>query len=1176
MPSSNSESSFCNNDQISQCCDDENNDNSSIGTTSTGNEEDQVMEINDKNDSCFGGFHYDNVFMLTQQQENDYEGDDDDDDEKEGGESIEAATTSAVSIANLGFITQQQEEEQRSESDHDDNSQRCSTSSNKSAMSFTHIGNCDNNGKDYGNDEKQQGNPGEEGDENHHQDKSVHVPNTTKNGSFNKADNDDTIGDLPDTLNAQKSNNNERTVQINQEDSKRLLFFDEKIGQEHKGSGFSENSSFSSNCTSTGTVDEQGNVSEIMVHFEESKVDHNEDSKDGYGRSSSLQSNILYCNNHQQLNDDMVGFTEDSQSIIQASDERDLKETEAIDLLNEKNKEMDIVENNSNHYVKQSQDLKCNHTDCIEECNDDDNESVTTAHHDNKMNRLEAEVEKEALDKNSKEENISENNDLKKNYSDTNEKHMQDSDQNHREYILNDEVKVFDEGGVNNATFKSEVDSSMTPLYVYNGITQSLPTQLHNSSIPQYHEYADTKKVSDTCQHSQSSRRKETIDHYQLDSNDESMYAASTEMINSENNLSQLMQHDDDENTHVSHDTLYDKSTVPLQTPTKSPVESKPAHTSPPNSGSGETMTIIGSYTENSHTLKTNLNDDLESPDKSQTKDIDLGDTMVQYRNAATSSPHSTAETSTLSQQNESEETITITGEDLITSTKTTQQNENSVSSKFESNKSLLGPTPTQTIDTLSYPNDYENKYSEIEKAKNETTAHKSNQSNVKERCENRSIDEAPIGTNNSMVSSHTMTTSQNLLESPQEKSATTDSAKITSKSTTKDDIIDSEGEEMKKEKSKHANRQHKSERRDSTSFSFLPPSPGKRQDKVSNDPIDEVEVRKRKLTFMQDTKENLDDDIVEDPSQVDVDLAKASSKDTPSMDNPVKKAEAYILTDTQPDEDADHEQQKTKKTEYKRIKRGIMTASLERDSRDETIVTSHNNIAEDENEWFDDDDEDSDESDVELQSQTTCDIKSMLQTLKEVNVDELKQNLVNHSVFSLKNAQEKIDALTTRNKKLRGMNKRHEEEKNQLKKKLKVANARLDEKTKLCQDMKAKLEELQPLIEVIQSLGLRKQDKSTPKRNRSLAKKKRFKQSSPVQKDKDKDEENSDASEQESSISDDDQKPRKLTFQTPKNAHSSKRKNDVGVVTISDRKTRMKKRAKGNITFQVSFNYNI
>ena len=835
---------------------------------------------------------------------------------------------------------------------------------------------------------------------------------------------------------------------------------------------------------------------------------------------------------------------------------------------------------------------------------------------------------------------------------------------------------------------------SMTPMYVYNGITQSLPTQM--PTTPNNGESL-TKNAS-TTQDQLSPEVKESSGSHLFEFDNDSLYGASTEVIKSPcsqkheslkvnvndlNSVGELVSNNNSlyevstdkiksQNVKSQNET-YENSNLSrndscVKTPVKSSSEGHVQHSS--------TDTIEKASLLCDGIVKPNVMKDLHCSEETKTIDGDLVGSDEAFDD---------------SQSDKDRKSIEIC--------ESNQLDSDTKSSASKSNTSLLGPTPSQSNDMLSYPHDYPNECSKQDKriesdkikGREVTPCGKFNTMNREKNCsyENPRIDESAF---HDGKSSGALQTSQNLSEILQEKACLSRTKTLT-KLPVRDDIVDSEGEE---DKSKSDGEQlHNGGKRSPPPLTFLPPSPGSRkeaQDLVIVSPrlkhasslIENnvrmkprnIESKKRGSELIDggDYKGDIGDEIVEDPSQTVHDMnlqtdeigVKATSNTNYEHGKLVLKGSGMIaenpphatsdtlqfpaetiktreamesnkieetlcsLTDTQPNDEQTNECRR----DLKRLRRGSeMKMEENRQTKVRTILddTLHENSFGKENgkedylirrsEYYDADNEpESDnettaecqsfEVDEVVHSQSTSDIKATLQSLKDINVSKLKQCLETFPVESMKGAKEEIDALRKKNKELQKMNKLHLREKSELQKRLNSMSGKLEEKRKLCDEMKAQLDEVHSLIEVVQAMNVTREKSTSKGSSKKLSKKKKAKQALDQYQSDGGEEEKIKNSDQESidkgnskklskkkrtkkasdpyqsdgegggrekfknsdqeSITTDIQKPRKLNFQTPEAPRDIQRKT-VGIVTGSGRKKRNKKRSNGNITFQVS-----
>jgi len=208
--------------------------------------------------------------------------------------------------------------------------------------------------------------------------------------------------------------------------------------------------------------------------------------------------------------------------------------------------------------------------------------------------------------------------------------------------------------------------------------------------------------------------------------------------------------------------------------------------------------------------------------------------------------------------------------------------------------------------------------------------------------------------------------------------------------------------------------------------------------------------------------------------------------------------------------------------------------------------------------------DDDDDDYDAEInyidttQSQSTRDIKSQLFKLKRMNVKKLKDQLMKSPVHSSKATRKKIEKLTKQNKLLTKSNKKFARDNKKMKMKVSSITAKLKEKKNLCAEMKSQLDQLQSLLEVVQKIGFEGEN------NRNKQKRKKSASSKGVCGTTRAD--TSPHLETDRGSNDEAQEtPRKkLAYHSPKSGKKS-----LGLVSSSPRKRKKVQRSKGNVTFK-------
>jgi hypothetical protein len=768
-----------------------------------------------------------------------------------------------------------------------------------------------------------------------------------------------------------------------------------------------------------------------------------------------------------------------------------------------------------------------------------------------------------------------------------------------------------------NANTKSS--SSMTPsLYVYNGITQSLPTQL-TMSLPENNSKQDDSiqnhndvqyknemvQVGFNHEHqhelpqSQSKHQNAQLD---LSSCEKNVRGVGVEGIQSPDTTQEMPQKSNESSgcNQSNIDIFNGGSTEGMKSPTVPKSQNDSNNENGGNNTSNEEMedhfenseqTFPPSYNAPTMQFEASLKSPSYDTSQNTVKTSDINNNLSNSKQPPVSKEVETNDgvvaDRILHEKEDSNKNTANLGNTKI---------DNPIANY---NPSLLGPTPTPTHDTLSYPLDHLGECNEMKDVKNqiieinESSHTKKDQRSNDCLNPNEALDYGSIPQTTAKVIT---------LSSKKEKDNRID--QTFNKKITKDDIVDSDGEEAKFD---HAGGKTGRQR----SFTFLPPSPGKRQESNSDNEINRKYSPNEKVQVENCNKrDEIVDEIVEDPSQNEALVSKSSKIatneericpliDTQPRDDIVEdpsQNEALVsksskiaeneermcpLIDTQPDE----LQQQSSETNFIRIKHGTDSAV---DNAKDVVETYSSHSETDENEFgsdadmnFNDEDEDDDcqECDPNEEylddvaptefSQTTSAIKSVLENLKTIDVNEIAKNLKKHPAKRMKDLETKCESLTQENKELRNNNKKVQRQKSQLEKKLTTTSARLEEKEKLCEDMKVQLDKLQSLIDVVNKMGFA--SKSNNKKRKAAKSPKKGSPNSIKSSGRSlPDDEHFLESDKEDDSTSETSAPKKLNFQTPKGKYTAE-KESVGIVTISERKVKKKRKVRGNVTFQVS-----
>ncbi len=957
-----------------------------------------------------------------------------------------------------------------------------------------------------------------------------------------------------------------------------------------------------------------------------------------------------------QKNDDITGFTEESQEINQkvGTDEvyvdGDKVENENDEDLGNGN---DMIVDN-NHHIKETSNEK--------EANADER----VDHEDKGDHKLDLDVQKHSsnLDDQRKHGVMTDqisllnspNNDSKKKslfqlpnqttyqriiYKDSSENEINSNKQSgvnvdmRNEHVTRREVHTIEQNKNNHATGDETVTTEknnsrsgisindlLSPVNVYDGVTQSLPTQMiltpPDNSI---NSNATTASTSSEMNCHSSANRMATsqnecrkLENYespmdQIQSNLDSIYGASTEVIRTPSvsksqdidsvkssdyqrinpndsdeykdvkktnqDIKSVSQHGnnsmDQSLTTMNDDSSFNSDTLPLSSPTKS--FQSCLRTSCLKSTSNN-------FGAKAMTSKSAVN---RSVDRSSTNEIEKEKNVndsLEMKTVIAGLPASL-------------ESVYNSNDNLDCENGPSKQNS-------LSHHSLFGPTSSQHEVALSYPNDYIEEQECAAKGKGKENL--IDYSKEAKKSVTYGQHEKPLLQKEEVPLSKP-SYPKSLCEKKKPATAVQVIIKKSNNHDVNDDIVDSDEESGRQDgnfnKGSIAN------------YSFLPPSPGSRQERIdthgekmnkskqildvadeksfddhiqndfgkcstgdnqSNCEVGEIVkdisqyVRTEKYGKKDEAHEIVEKDAKSNPANAAV---KKSSRSLnlphPSKDNDVDGEMMLSLTDTQPE----MEQNYTKRTKLHRIKRGVKSlfdVKSPQYQKAKKDVKNHVDCIQPELddeilegntfEQIDDLDEaiNARGKDSHPYSQTDSDIITTLQNLREINVNEIKEKLLKSPLLCMETAQKKLDVVCIENKKLKESNTFFMEENAQLKHRLSIMSARLKEKTRLCNEVKNELDQIQPLIQIVQKMGNSSETITTEVEGEKSEKRKLRKANNQHSSSKEKDD-----------ILEGDKTLKNSLFETPRPQHRGQRVEKSAVVSVSTNK-----RTKGIITFKV------